>query len=127
MYKFAFFVFFASLTLLKRRNSIIRERNKFLFERFFNFKRFRFFNDFIIISVIFFVSPKFRVENVNFFDSKYQKKNFFTYINVDNAKKHVFYKNVYVFIERLKNLIKQHDDEIIENFVATGFRNFVLM
>ena len=38
----------------------------------------------------------------------------------------MFYKNVYVFVERLKNQIQQHDYEIIQNFVIVCLRDSVL-
>lgn len=43
------------------------------------------------------------LEDVNFFDSFYEDLNDFVIVNVD---RHVFYRNVYVFFDRLKDLVK---------------------
>ena len=42
-------------------------------------------------------------ENINYFDFDYENAKNASIVIVD---KHVFYKNIYVFIDRLKNLIK---------------------
>ena len=63
-----------------------------------------------------------------FFRFKISKKQnkLFTIVIIVYENKHVLYKNVYVFVKRLKNQIKQHDDEIFANFVIICLRNFVL-
>ena len=48
------------------------------------------------------------VENVKFFDFDYVDINNFVIVNVDH---YVFYKNVYVFKDKLKNLTKNFIDE----------------
>ena len=82
-------------------------------------KRFLFFfdsNDFV---------SKLKIEKVNFFDFEQKEKNkSFTIIVYSN--KHVFYKNVYVFVERLQNMIKQHNEKIIENLVIACLRDEIL-
>ena len=98
------------------------------FDEFNAFERFTFS---IFLTNLAFASfaSKLRVEKLKYFDSKYQEKskknNIFTF--VVNASKHVFYKNVFVFIKRLKNLVKQHDDEIVERLVIFCLRDFVLI
>ena len=74
-----------------------------------------------------FFESKFKIENVNFFDSEFQEKSkSFTIVIIVHENKHVFYKDVYVFVERLKNQIKQHDDEIIANLVIVCLRDLAL-
>ena len=60
------------------------------------------FDDHRFVSIIRFV------ENVEFFDFDYVDVNNFVIVNVD---RHVFYKNVYVFENRLKNLTKSFINE----------------
>ena len=43
-----------------------------------------------------------RVEEVKFFDSKHQQEQEID--SVVNADKHVFYRNIYIFVNRLKDL-----------------------
>ena len=68
---------------------------------------------------------------MNYFDSKYQKqktsKIFKIFIFVVNTNKHVFFKNVYVFIDRLKNLMILYNENQIQNVFIVCFRDFVLM
>lgn len=70
-----------------------------------------------------------RLEKVDYFDSKYQKKSKKNNISIliVNIKKHVFYKNVFVFIERFKNLVKQHDNKIVERVLIFCLRDIALM
>ena len=68
---------------------------------------------------------KLKIENVDFFDSIQKKKNK-SFIIIVHSNKHVFYKNVYVFVERLQDMIKQYDEKIIENFVIECLRNDVI-
>ena len=106
---FAFFAFFASFAL-----SAHIQHSTFNF-----FKRLLFAsdsNDFV---------TKFKVEEMSFFDSKKQKKNK-SFTIIVHSNKHVFYKNVYVFVERLQNMIKQHDETIIENLVIAYLRDDAL-
>ena len=78
------------------------------------------------------ITSKLRFEDVNFFDSNYQEKNkkivnHFAFASVVNANKHVFYRDVYVFTNKLLDLVKQHDNETIENVIIVCFRNIALM
>ena len=68
---------------------------------------------------------KLKIENVDFFDS-IQKKKSKSFIIIVHSSKHVFYKDVYVFVERLQNMIKQYNEKIIENLVIECLRDDVL-
>jgi len=46
---------------------------------------------------------------------------------VVNAKKHIFYCDVYVFVNRLKNLVILYDNEAIKNVIVACLRSFALM
>ena len=52
-------------------------------------------------------------QDVEYFDFKYENSNNVTNIDVFivNNDKHIFYRDVYVFIDKLKNLIKNSIDE----------------
>ena len=68
---------------------------------------------------------KLKIEKMNFFDFEQQEKNK-PFTIIVHASKHVFYKDVYVFVERLQNMIKQHDEKIIESFVTACLRDEIL-
>jgi len=51
-------------------------------------------------------ASKLRAKDVEFFDPKYPSKQGATFVAfVMNANKHVFYRDVYVFVDRLKDLV----------------------
>lgn len=64
---------------------------------------------------------------MSFFDFEYQSKYETIIVVVMNVDKHVFYRDVYVFVDILKNLVIQHDDETIKNIVVACFCDFALM
>lgn len=74
-----------------------------------------------------------RVENVNYFDSNYQqKKNNILrtrqqYIFVVNVKKHVYYIEIYNFVDKLKDLIISHDEIVVRQIIIVCFRDQILM
>ena len=69
------------------------------------------------------------VDQVNYFDSEYKKnKNktilFSSFIeSMMTTDKYVYYKNVYVFVDRLKNLMSQHEHNQIRNVLKSCFRD----
>lgn len=65
----------------------------------------------------------FKVKNVDYFDLKYFK-DFNVYII--SVEKHVYYRDVFVFIDKLKNLIKQKSNKILKSLMLTCFRNKIL-
>ena len=86
-----------------------------------------FFNTFFSsISLI----KQLRVENMNYFDSETQtkkkkKKNFWAF--VINVSKHVYYINVYIFVDKLKNLTKSHDMNSMINVIIACLRDHALI
>ena len=73
------------------------------------------FDDYRLISVIRFT------ENVEFFNFDYVDVDNFVIINVD---RHVFYWNVYVFDDRLKNLAKDSiDEQRMRKLISKCFRD----
>ena len=77
-------------------------------------------------------TPKLRPEDVGFFDPDYQEKdkktvNHLAPAPVVSADKHVFYRDVYAFTDRLLDLAKQHGNEAIENVITACFRGTALM
>ena len=70
------------------------------------------------------------VEQVNYFDSKKESESSNTVIKISFffdsmiiVKKHTYYKNVYVFVNRFKNQVKQHDHEQIKNVIYDCLRD----
>ena len=65
-----------------------------------------------------------RVEEVRFFDPEYQQEQGFTG-PVINTGKHVFYRDVYVFVNRLKDLAAHRDG--VKQVINACFRGSALM
>ena len=81
-------------------------------------------------SKFYYSSVKFlTAEQVNYFDFEYKKErdkttlfsSFIEFMIITN--KYVYYKNVYVFVDRLKNLMSQHEHNQIRNVLKTYFRD----
>ena len=60
-----------------------------------------------IIDLIDFI-PKLRFEEMRYFDLKYQNEKSFQNFAIVNAEKHVYYRDIYLFVNRLKNLDAQY-------------------
>ena len=96
---------------------------------------FNLFTSFLFVDNVFFISfiKQLRVENVKYFDFNYEQEKKFNiiskayYILVVNAKKHVYYIDIFMFVDKLKNLIKQHNEILVNNVVIFCFRNNALM
>ena len=65
-------------------------------------------------------SKTMKPEEVGFFDSEYEDTG-----PVVNAGKHIFYKNVYVFVDRLKDLATNKND--VKNVLTACLRGSALM
>ena len=69
------------------------------------------------------------VDQMSYFDFEYKKEknkttlfsSFIEFIMITN--KYVYYKNVYVFVDRLKNLMSQHEYNQIRNVLKNYFRD----
>ena len=65
------------------------------------------------------------VKKVKFFDFIYENLNNFSIINVN---RYIFYRNVFIFIDYLKNLIKKNIEEIkIKKFILDCFKDINLI
>ena len=65
---------------------------------------------------------------MKYFDSKYQSEQGIKISTNDlivNANKYVYYRNVYIFIDKLKNLTNQRLN--IKSIIISYFRDFALM
>ena len=67
---------------------------------------------------------------MNYFDFRKKSKSnniviktLFFFDSIIIVKKHTYYKNVYVFVNRFKNQVKQHDHEQIENLIYDCLRD----
>lgn len=69
---------------------------------------------------------KLRAEEVGYFDPEYQQEQGSSG-PVVNAGKHVFYKDVYVFTDRLKDLAAQRGESDIKSVMTACFRGSVLI
>ena len=65
---------------------------------------------------------KWTSKEIEFFDSTTNKIEF-----VINLEKHVFYKNVYVFVNRLKNVASLRDENILRNIIFQCLRDTTLI
>lgn len=72
-------------------------------------------------------SRQLRAEEVGYFDPEYQQEQGTTNGPIVNAGKHVFYKDVYVFTDRLKDLAVQYGETNIKAVMTACFRGSVLM
>lgn len=101
----------------------------------FSFDSFDSFNSFVLFKSFFFSFVKqLRVENVKYFDFEIKQKNEneneklrLFLIFVINVNKYVYYINVYIFVDKLKNLTKSHNVKLIINVFIFCFRDDVLM
>ena len=75
-----------------------------------------------------FVIVKF-FENINYFDFIYMNNNDSTStILIINVDRYVFYRDVYVFIDRLKNLVNDFiEKQRVKNFLFDCFRDDVFI
>ena len=69
--------------------------------------------------------PKLKTEDVGFFDPEEQEEDK-PFTTIVHSGKHVFYKDVYVFVERLQDMAKQYDEKTIENLVSECLRGDAL-
>jgi hypothetical protein len=65
---------------------------------------------------------KWTVHEIEFFDSNVDEDD--SIINID---RHVFYKNIYVFVDRLKNMIIIRDDDKLRTILSQCFRDASLI
>lgn len=72
-------------------------------------------------------TAKLRAEEVGYFDPEYQQEQGMSHGPVVNAGKHIFYKDVYVFTDRLKDLAAQRGESDIKSVMTACFRGSVLM
>ncbi|KAG6997636.1 hypothetical protein G7Y79_00039g075980 [Physcia stellaris] len=69
--------------------------------------------------------PKLKAEDVGFFDPEEQEEDK-PFTTIVHSGKHVFYKDVYVFVERLQDMAKQYDEKTIEDLVTGCLRGDAL-
>ena len=122
-----FIVVFTKITKLINTSFLLNTKNDDIF--------FDFFTSFSFVDDVFFISfvKQLRAENVKYFDFDYKQKKKFNiiskayYILVVNAKKYIYYIEIFVFVDKLKNLIKQHNEVFVNNVVIFCFRDSALM
>ena len=68
-----------------------------------------------------------RAEDVGYFDPEYQLEQGISNSPIINAGKHVFYKDVYFFTDRLKDLAVQRGEADVKVVMTTCFRGSALM
>ena len=68
--------------------------------------------------------PVLRAEEVGYFDPEYQQEQGNTQGPVVNAGKYVYYRDVYIFVDRLKDLASQHD---VKQLLSACLRGTALM
>ncbi len=65
---------------------------------------------------------KWTVDEIEFFDSNVDDVD-----SIINAKRHVFYKNIYAFVNRLKNMINIREENKLRTILSQCFRNAALI
>ena len=68
-----------------------------------------------------------RAEEMKYSNLEYQIENIDKQIFLVNADKHVYYRNVYVFVNRLKNMTFLRDKSVVKQIITICFRDFALM
>ncbi len=66
-------------------------------------------------------------DDIDFFDSNFDEKFAFTDETVTHAEKDTYYKDVHVFVERIKKMIIMLEFEIIRKNLSSCFRESALM
>ena len=66
-----------------------------------------------------------RVENVDYFDFDYEinESNVF----VINVERHIFYIDVYIFVDKLKKLIARRDNDKMQKVIIICLKNTTLI
>ena len=91
-----------------------------------NFLTFEFILKSTTENAIFLLKKQLRPEKVDYFNFKYEKeKN--KHSAVINADKYIYYKNIYIFVNRLRNLITQYDEITIKKMIVSVLHDFALM
>jgi hypothetical protein len=65
---------------------------------------------------------KWIVDEIDFFDSDIDEDD-----SIVNVERHVFYKDIYVFVDRLKNMISIREDDKLRTMLSQCFRDFALI
>ena len=68
-----------------------------------------------------------KASDIEYFDLDYENKDFFSTSALINAERHIFYKNIYVFIDRLKNLAQIHEIFKIKKIISTYLKKIALI
>ena len=77
-------------------------------------------------SKTFYHNNRWNAIDIEFFDSYYDDKTAVIASIIEHTEKDIYFKNVYVFIERVKNLTIIKKDESIKTNLYNCLRNIVL-
>ena len=66
-----------------------------------------------------------KIENVDYFDSDYEINE--SNVSVINAERHVFYIDVYIFVDRLKKLTTRRDNDKMQKIITVCLKNTALI
>lgn len=69
---------------------------------------------------------KWNFSKINFFDSLYNDKSSLINNVIKYASKNTYFRDVHVFIERIKNIIQIKNDELIHNNFYICLKNMIL-
>jgi hypothetical protein len=70
---------------------------------------------------------KWNSENIDFFDSNFERKSAFTDEAVIHADKNIYYRDVHVFVERIKKMIIILEFEMIRKNLLSCLRELILV
>ena len=75
------------------------------------------------------ISPtkQLKAEDVGFFDPEYQDEKSISSEPIVNTGKHVLYRDVYIFVDRLQDLAETHTSSSVKDVIASCLRGSALM
>ena len=68
---------------------------------------------------------RFQFKKLNFFNLKYDEKTTFKIVFLKNINEKIVHRNVHVFINRAKNFVKTHDENVIRINFYRCIKNIV--
>ena len=71
-------------------------------------------------------SQNWKLDDIEYFDSEYEGSAN-TSSSIVNVDKHVFYRDVYAFVDRLKNMASLRDEQKLRTMISQCLREFVLI
>lgn len=72
-------------------------------------------------------NEKFNSNNVNYFDSFYKSKSVDTVFAIEYINKNIFFRDIHVFIDRVKNVTKIKNDILLQQNFQICLKNTIFV